>query len=227
MARWTFRVGVLLIIATMSSGFASAQVVGDYGTSTGWRMSQPRFGFFSASRRQAAPYEDTWQPIDPVMPPAEPVWSDRGGDGGLWGQTPWMDGCCEPMCDPCGIDCGCGGTMIPGGVPPSPVAPGTPRALPIDPANPSPEYVPRNKVPTPIETPEDPNWHKIPEAPIPVPKATPAAPEPVDLPAEIPLPPGVDKGARRPTAPRTSSRFIPVPRPTAARVMSLQPDIRR
>jgi hypothetical protein len=130
--------------------------------------------------------------------------------------APLAGGCCEPVCDPCGDCCGEGA--------PSAVAPGTPRAIPIpQPLNPGSEYVPRNQVPTPIETPDDPNWHKIPDPPNSQLKPAPEPAVPADLPTEIDVPiPKPDKEARRPLTPRTSSRFVPVPPSTAARVWNLR-----
>lgn len=218
----------VLIMTVLGPLAANAQVVSDgsgFGTGSSWRNMSSRFGFFNVSRRQvAAPYEDAWQSRDPGMTFGGEPWMEGGWSGG---DAPWTDGCCESICDPCLSCCDAGG------MPPSPVAPGTPRALPIptplDPANPSPEYVPRNKVPTPLETPDDPDWHKIPEPgpnPAPKPKPEPEAAAPVELPTEITIPGPIDKNARRAAPHRTSSRFIPVPRPTAARVMNLQPDVR-
>jgi len=228
MLHYVVRVGMVMAACLMTPLWASAQVVGDssYGN---WRTSPPRWGFFNISRRmQAQPDEDHWTPLDPAMG-GDPAFAQPFAESGSWDAGPWaspgvMGDCCQPACDPCGD--GCQGSVYDPSAP-SPVAPGTPRAIPIprplDHGAPGPEYVPRNKVPTPIETPDDPNWHKIPD----VPKASPkTVPEPAELPADIPIPdaPAPEKEAHRPIKPRTASRFVPVPRPTAARVWSLRAD---
>ncbi|HUQ69992.1 MAG TPA: hypothetical protein VM165_10740 [Planctomycetaceae bacterium] len=228
MPRCVVHLGLLAAACLMSPLWASAQVVGD-DSAGGWRTSQPRWGFFNISRRmQAQPYEDDWMPRDPAMG-GDPTFAQPFGEPDQWDAGPWstpgmMGDCCQPACDPCG-DC-CQGS-VDGQLAPSVLSPGTPRAIPIptplDRGAPGPEYVPRNKVPTPIETPDDPNWHKIPD----VPKASPkAAPEPAELPTDIPIPAASmpDKESRRPTMPRTSSRFVPVPSPSAARVWALRAD---
>jgi hypothetical protein len=221
MTRCWVRTGFVAIIGLMAPAWGSAQVVTE-SSSEGWQTGAPRFRFFNISRRQiATPYDDAWQSPDPAF--GGEGWSDGGWTPGPWGMTPLTAGCCEPVCDPCS-DC-CGGAAI--GPVPSAVAPGTPRAIPIPqplgPGTPGSEYVPRNNVPTPIETPDDPNWHKIPEPTKSNLKPAPEPAAPADLPAEIDVPtPRPDKETRRPATPRISGRFVPVPPSTAARVWNLR-----
>jgi hypothetical protein len=170
------------------------------------------------TRPPTRPFGDHWEPRRP--PPMSHGFAGPGWLGGRMGWPGLAHGCCHPVVEPCcdGFSAGEGWSGMP--QPLTPHSPGTlPVPSPTTPAAPGPDYVPRNAVPTPIETPDDPDWQPIPGSNAPTTRRPPLS-SPLDLPTEIivPEPKGPDE-ARRP-APRTSSRFVPVP--TAARVWSLR-----
>uniref|UniRef100_A0A7C2P8N4 Uncharacterized protein n=1 Tax=Schlesneria paludicola TaxID=360056 RepID=A0A7C2P8N4_9PLAN len=213
----------VLLAASVLSTTSLAQVIVDDGPQPWGYVSEPGWG----GSRLTPPFGDHWQPR---RPPLGPVY----GGYAPWFPAPvWGEDCCLPVADPC--------CELDAGEPlPAPSSPQPGGAIPIPaPLDADPEYVPRNKpaTPTPIQVPDDPNWHPIPGTSVPnpgVPNSTapsatspgattnrPGSAAPPELPAEIEVPaPREPEDARR-LPPRTSSsRFVPVP--TAARVWQLR-----